>query len=146
MAKSRYFPHKGLSHWEVRQVIFPHIQYHMTILKNHQVHDRSTRTYQFTTLDINRGNLSIRWSREPGILKYRLNFRYSSLCCIYQRTGTFLVLFLCSRFGQEILLMRCPLGCYGRLIQGFYFIVSLGTHHTILIQSLYALVSRLCQL
>ena len=100
MTKSRYFPHKGLSHFEIRQVILPHIQHHMTILKNHQVHDRSTRTYQFTTLDINRSNLPIRRSREPGILKYRLNFRYSSLCRIYQRTGTLLILFLCTRLGQ----------------------------------------------
>ena len=42
--------------------------------------------------------------------------------------------------------MCSTFGSYRHLVESFCFIVTLGTHHTILVQSLNALVSGLCQL
>ena len=146
VAQCRDFSHEGFPHREVRQVILTHVQHHVAIVQHHEVHDRGTRAYQLPALRIDGGYLATRRSREPCIPKHGFHLVYGTLCGIHQRTGTLLVLLLGTCLGQQILLMRSPLGRYGYLIERLRLVVSLGTHHTVLVQGTDAPVGCLRQL
>ena len=146
VTQCRDFSFESFPHREVRQVILTYVQHHVTIVQHHDVHDWSTCAYQLPALRIDGGYLPACGSREPCIPKHRLHLVYGTLCGIHQRARTLLVLLLGTCLGQQILLMRSPLGGYGHLIESLRLVVSLGTHHTVLVQGTDAPVGCLCQL